>query len=329
MGGSASYRLAKKIANAKASGASQDEIAKLERRREEAKALERIRRFKWNKEYQGNPNRDYGKGNTSDAMQEIKGGGGNAPKPNSLSEYLDENGNLTPERAALHKQIIDALIKGKKPVGEGETPVMVMYGGGPASGKSSVLGKMYENPDEATTVTIDPDEIKKYLPGYLDMAKVDDGAAGFYHEESSMIAKQLAEVLFKENYNTIYDGTGDGSVKSVMAKINGARSRGYKVNAAYVTVDTDEALRRNQKRYDDALARGETARLPDPNIVRITHKKVTQILSQLSGEFDDVKLFDNNGKSGKLIATGSRGGKLTPVKGEENDFNSFLKKGDE
>ena len=278
--------------------------------------------FKWDKTYQGTAGRDYGTANTSDALGEIQAG-----KENSLSRFLDENGNLTPERAALHKEIIDNFIAEHIPVADGETPVLVMYGGGPASGKSTVLENMYSNPDKISTVTVDPDEIKKYLPGYLRMAETSDQAAGYYHEESSMIAKQLAEVLFKENYNVVYDGTGDGSVNSVMKKINGARSRGYKVNAAYVTVDTDEALRRNQGRYDRAKARGEVARLPDPEMVRETHRKVTQILTQLSSEFDSVSLYDNNGKSGKLIATGSKGRQLTPVPGEEKAFNGFLAKG--
>ena len=44
MGGSASYRLAKKIANAQANGASQEEIDELERQRLAAKEVERIKR---------------------------------------------------------------------------------------------------------------------------------------------------------------------------------------------------------------------------------------------------------------------------------------------
>lgn len=44
MGGSASYRLARKIANAKANGASQEEIDELERQREAAREAEREKR---------------------------------------------------------------------------------------------------------------------------------------------------------------------------------------------------------------------------------------------------------------------------------------------
>ena len=43
MGGSASYRLGKKIANAKAGGASQEEINELERQRDVAKAVQKAK----------------------------------------------------------------------------------------------------------------------------------------------------------------------------------------------------------------------------------------------------------------------------------------------
>ena len=359
MGGSASYRLAKKIRFAEQNGAPQSEIDDLRKQHEAALTAEREKRamkrleaiemssnavnasirngmskkvipedFHWNRSYEGTSGREYGTANTSDALAEIQGKNGE-PKQNSLSEYLDENGNLSPERAALHKQIIDNLLAEARPVEEGVTPVMVMYGGGPASGKTTVIKALHTLPDGS--VTIDPDEIKKYLPGYLEMSKKDKDAAAFYHEESSMVAKQFAEVLFNERYNAIYDGTGDGSVNSVMKKINAARKQGYKIDAAYVTIDTDEALRRNQQRFDKEQAKGGNPRLPPAEMVRETHKKVTQILTQLSGEFDTVTLYDNNGEEGSArpIATGTRGGRLTPLKGEEAAFEAFLKKADE
>lgn len=49
MGGSASYRLGKKIANARMNGASQDEIDELERKRQEAKEAEKAKRQQNNK----------------------------------------------------------------------------------------------------------------------------------------------------------------------------------------------------------------------------------------------------------------------------------------
>lgn len=275
--------------------------------------------------------RQYGKADTSDALLEITGytdknGKIHPPTPNSLSEYLDKDGNLSPEREALHNKIIDDMLKGKIPV-DGQA-TMTMLGGGPASGKSSVMST--NTSKDPHSVTIDPDAFKEKLPGYTEMAAKTDKAAGFYHEESSMLAKKFAEVAYSENYNAIYDGTGDGSVNSVMKKINAARDHGYRVDAKYVSIDTEEAVRRNQKRYEDAVSKGQVPRLPNPDLVRSTHAKCSDISVACAKEFDSIEIWDNNGAKGqqKLIAKGGSGKSLKAVAGQEAAFESYLKKGE-
>lgn len=264
--------------------------------------------------------RAYGSTNTGDAVQEVRSG-----KANSLAAHMDENGKLTPEREAVHKKIIDKLLSGKTPV-EGQA-TMTMLGGGPASGKSSVM-----NPDtskDPNAVTVDPDAIKKMLPGFNEMAKKDPNAAAYYHEESSALAKRFSEVAFGENYNVIYDGTGDGSNGSVQKKINAARAHNYRVEAKYVSVDTESAVQRNQKRYDDAVARGETPRLPPVDMVRSTHAKCTDISVAMASKFDHIEIWDNNGSRGqqKMIATGGKGKDLTAVSGQKEAMQRYLDKG--
>lgn len=256
----------------------------------------------------------------ADAMEEIENG-----KTNSLDAWI-QNGELVPERKAVHDGIIDDLLEGKTPTGE--KPKMTMLGGGPASGKSSVM-----NPDtkgNPHAITIDPDDMKKRLPGFSQMAEVDTNAAAFYHEESSALAKRFSEAAYERHIDAIYDGTGDGSVKSVMKKINAARENGYSVEAKYVTIDTDEAIRRNRKRYDDAVARGETPRLPPEDMVRRTHAKVTDISVELAPKFDRIEVWDNNGGRGEqvLIAVGGDGKWLKPIEGMEEKFEAYLAKGE-
>lgn len=255
----------------------------------------------------------------ADAIEEIESG-----KTNSLAQWV-EGGELSPERKAVHDSIIDDLLEGKTPTGE--QPKMTMLGGGPASGKSSVM-----NPDtrgNPHAITVDPDDMKKRLPGFAKMAESDTGAAAFYHEESSALAKRFSEVAYSRHIDAIYDGTGDGSVRSVMKKVDAARANGYRVEAKYVTIDTDEAIRRNQKRYDDAKAKGETPRLPPPEMVRKTHAKVTDISVETAPKFDYIEVWDNNGGRGEqvLIATGGNGRWLKPVNGMESKFEAYLAKG--
>jgi len=204
---------------------------------------------------------------------------------------------------------------------------MTMLGGGPASGKSSVM-----NPDtsgDKNAVTVDPDSFKQMLPGFKEMAKNDPTAASYYHEESSALAKRFAEVACSENYNVIYDGTGDGSPKSVQKKIDTAKANGYRTEAKYVSIDTDEAVSRNQKRYDDAVAAGKTPRLVPESYVRSCHSKVTDISVLKASSFDSIEVWDNNGARGqqKLIATGGSGKGLKAVAGQETAFKNYLAKG--
>ena len=274
--------------------------------------------------YTGKPGRNYGAGDTKDALTERDKKTGEL-KDNSLRAHMDADGNLSPERAALHRQIIDDILKGKVPV-DGQAK-MTMLGGGPASGKSSVMST--DTSKDPHSVTINPDDIKEMLPGYKEMAAKTETAAGFYHEESSMIAKQLTSVVYRENYNALIDGTGDGSVESVMKKVNGAKAAGYSVEAKYVSVDTETAVARNQKRYDDAIAKGEVPRLPNPDLVRQTHARCSDISVACAKEFDYIEIWDNNGARGqqKLIATGGSGKNLTAVTGQEEAFSRYLAKG--
>lgn len=276
--------------------------------------------------------RQYGSTDTSEARRQIEDpnrytiGG----KKNSMDGYLDKDGNLTPEREKVHKEIIDKLLEGKTGV---ENPTMTMLGGGPASGKSSVMNTKTVGDPHA--VTIDPDHIKAMLPGYKELAQQSEKAADFYHEESSALAKRFANVVYSEKVNAIYDGTGDGSEKSLQKKIDQARAQGYRVEGKYATIDTPEALRRNQKRYDDAKAAfeaGETKtppRKPREDIVESTHQKVTDIAAAKAAEFDSFELWDNNGGKGqqKLIATGGNGHGMKAVPGQEAAVKRFLEKG--
>lgn len=273
---------------------------------------------------------------TADAVGEKDKDG--SLKDNSLRKYVDADGNLSEERQAEHDRILDDCFKGKTPEKEGKRK-MTMLGGGPASGKSSaVRAGLFEVGSPETSVTIDPDGLKAKLPGYREMAAESDEAAGYYHEESSALAKSEYSEALDSGYNALYDGTGDGSPKSVRKKIQQARDAGYAVEGRYVTVDTEEAIRRNQarydnakKKYDEAKNRGEEAeppRLPDPDLVRETHQNVTDCAVECAKDYDTFALYDNNGDHNvHQIATGGNGQGIKAVPGYEQELQNFLNKG--
>lgn len=269
------------------------------------------------------PMRDYGTTNTQDAIREIRGG-----THNSLERYLRPDGTLTPEREAVHRAIIDKVLSGKVPV-DGQA-VFRMLGGGPASGKSSVVkAGCVDGLDEQSTVGIDSDSLKEELPGYADMSVASSGAAAYYHEESSALAKRIMEVALNENYNVTLDGTGNGSVESVRRKIAQARRAGHRVTAVYVTVDIDTAIERNRQRYDRMRSQGLNPRKVPARIVAGIHKGVSAIFPQVAADFDEVELYDNSGPRGSkptLIARGGAGSPAEPVPGREREYFEFLNK---
>ena len=268
--------------------------------------------------------------NTADAVAETelykKTGGKKGLEKNSLSGQK------------VHDEIVQKLFADKVPY-DGQA-TMTMSGGGPASGKSFVSKAAKKKFGEDTVMVVDPDGVKAMLPGYADMAVDGDKAAGFYHEESSALAKRIYQYALDNNINVVYDGTGDGSIGSVAKKINTARDAGYKVTGEYVTVNVEGpngALVRNKGRYENAVTDWNNGRqdMDPPRLVgeehvREIHQKVSDILPDVANMFDEFTLTDNNvpqGAERPLIATCKRGGEINVVKGMEDKVQDCLNKG--
>lgn len=234
----------------------------------------------------------------------------------TINKHLTADGQLTPERAALHESIVNKLFEGKKPVAPGEQKTFFFLGGGSASGKGSFTkpgkAEKYGMPDKNACAVVDADELKKALPEYDwdEEKKTGTGttdrekAASFAHEESSALAKRAMEAAFANGYNCTLDGTGDGGVASVMKKINQARKAGYKVEARYCTADIETALQRNIERA------AKTGRKVQEDSVIGIHKSVSEIFPQVAKEFDHVTLWDHNGDVPVMIAECYRGGEI-------------------
>ena len=249
----------------------------------------------------------------------------------SMAQHLSEKGkkkleagekitreDFTPERQALHKQIIDSHFEGKTPVKE---PIAYVLGGGPASGKSSIIKAGHVKPDE-NTVHVDADAIKGMLPEYQTMVKAKDAAAAAYaHEESSFVAKEIQDKGSKGSYNTLLDGTGNSTLDSLTGKIKKMKAAGQKVVGAYVTVPTEVAIERNRERAK------KTGRLPPESMLRACHKSVSAVLPKAieDGLFDEVQLFDTS--NGVKQVASAKGGKMQIH--DQGLWNTFKAKANE
>lgn len=276
----------------------------------------------------GKPTKQFPRGTGTTVISESDIGTG----LHSVSRYVDKDGHLTPERAAVHDRAIEKLFAGKKPVQEGQQKVFTFLGGGAASGKGNFTrpksedetgyrnADFYGIPDNVVQATIDPDEFKKDIPEYdVVSGMLDrDKAASFAHEESSALGKRAMALAFENGYNCTYDGTGDGSYDSVMGKIIQARNAHYKVDAVYCTRDIDNAI-------EAALARAKKQkRYVDPETVANIHRKVSVILPQVVSEFDHCRLYDHDGEKPRLIMECRRGEK--PVIYDQDLYKKFLDK---
>ena len=215
----------------------------------------------------------------------------------SMGKYRRPDGSWEPGRQALHDQIVAAALDGHQREAH---PVATFLGGGTASGKSTVLPA-----GTRSDVHIDSDAIKSHLPEYRDMtAARDPQAAAYAHEESSYLAKRIKSGAEEHGYSYTLDGTGDASYTKMRSKIDAARAAGHQVSGKYVSVDTEEAIRRAEKRAQ------LTGRAVPPTVIRELHAGVSDVFRQLiaNNDFDVAELYDNNGPGPVLIGRKQQGG---------------------
>lgn len=236
----------------------------------------------------------------------------------------DGQWRYTPQRAALHKDIAESFLKGKPVIPEGER-VALFTAGGTAAGKSTVIGgkdSPVEIPEGA--VHVDPDAVKALLPEYKHMVeKGDTRAAMLAHEESSDIAKMVTKLAQQRGHHVFIDGTGNSSPGKFAGKISDMHKRGYKARVAYVTVPTDEAIKRA-----DARAQRTGRAVPEQSI-RYLHAKVSEFfpdVAQIAKDLDALTVHENKGTSPKRIAH-LENGKLVHDSPEE--MKAFLAKAKE
>jgi predicted ABC-type ATPase len=233
-------------------------------------------------------------------------------------------GRWTAQREELHDAIIGKLSKG---VTKSENPTVFMTGGGPASGKSSLM-KAGHFAEPKNAVKVDADGIKDMLPEYREMlASGNPRAAATAHEESSHITKRaIAHGLSNQN-DVFWDGTGDSGYDSLKGKVDKMKAAGHRVVAHYVTVDVETAVARNNARFAMPASQGGGRLVPE-SVVRGTHKTVSQVLPRAmeDGLFDEVTLWDTNAGPPRKVASGK--GKSFTIH-DQDLWMAFLAKGND
>jgi predicted ABC-type ATPase len=262
-------------------------------------------------------------------------------KNDSLYDHLerkpDGGWGLTAEREALHDEIVAETLAGV-PGGKAE-PTMYMLGGGPAAGKTTMLNQggidvptTGEGGSKRMAVLVNADEVKMALPefgGSPEAGRSWKQAAGFVHEESSLLSKRIQQAAVAAKMDIVLDGTGDSKPNKLAAKIAEARRAGYKVEGHYATVPTGVAVTRSRNRgthpVQDRYGRTVYRVVPD-SIVMGTHSAVSDTFPKAQHLFDRVTVYDTT--NGARRIAGREPGKRLQID-DQQAWQMFLSKGDE
>jgi len=211
----------------------------------------------------------------------------NALGKNTQMRFSDGKGNYTPEREALHEEIVARYIVGTTPV---RNKVVTLVAGGPSSGKSSAKeGLTFEN-----TVMVDADQIRKFLPEYQEQVGLNKKIAEFTHEEASDIAQKIVAAAGKNNRNLMIDGVGNGTFEKMVDRVAKLRADDYQIEARYTVLEPERARARMIKRAETP---GEDfGRYVPEDYLMDAHKGIANGLPKLiaTGGFDKIEVFDNN-----------------------------------
>ena len=244
-----------------------------------------------------------------------------ATKPTTAEMYRNKQGNWHESRKALHADIIDSHLRERNDNGSlsrtnpylkppSGAPTVLMTGGGYASGKGSVL-KMLEHtgqmPDNA--VVIDPDVVKAELPEFGAAAGTDPESNLRAYSEAWDVSQQVAAAAREKGLNVVVDGITDTHADEVAAKIKAYTDAGYEnPSIHYVTVPTEEALKRAQGRAQQAIETGDVAsqRMIPEVIMRAVHRDVSAtipgVMARAKEMGANVNVYDTD--QGKDEVTG-------------------------
>lgn len=255
----------------------------------------------------------------------------------SLAKHVTKDGQLTPERAEVHRKIMQDYFDGKvenadhprphQPYAPGDEKVAMFTGGGGASGKGtfskyddktgeSNIGKYYSQ--DKNPLVVDPDAIKRQL-AKADGRELDDQLTGYYHEESSSLAKQIYSTALQNNYPVMYDGTATGG--GIYKLKASAESAGYKTEMCFVYSDLKTVRANSLARYE------KTDRLVPAEQLMGAHQKAYGAVTKLQDQFDSFKLYDNAGRELKLV--GSQTGRKKLSISNTESWSRFSKSAEE
>lgn len=232
--------------------------------------------------------------------------------------HRDNNGVWTPERLALHQQIVDDVYARYAGVpSEGRA---ILTGGLAGAGKTTVLTGA-AGVDLNDFVRVGSDEMKDEMarrglvpdvPGHPDLSPME--RAPLIQFESALLAGMLARRAMQDRKNVVFDMTMS-SEAVVTPWIEEFRRAGYSdIEGIFVDVPVEVSLERAATRYRIDQAAFETGRgfggrlVPDAYIrgqaLPGGGTVNREVFERIKAMFDGWQVFDNSGAVPNLVDEG-------------------------
>lgn len=222
------------------------------------------------------------------------------------------------DRAKLHEQILHGFMAGSTPAPKKEPPTIMFMAGPPAAGKSSTI-KSGDVTVPGGAAISNADEVKKLLPEYrIQTAAGVPEASQNVHEESSYLAKMVAQAQTARGGHVVVDAVGGSS--AWMDRLKEARRSGYHVEVNVVDAPLEETLQRARAR---AMAGPDKGRHVPEEYIRIKHAAVSAQFPEVIKTGVRFRLISTAGGDVRLIAEGN-GGHLWVY--DQKAYDGFLAK---
>jgi len=209
--------------------------------------------------------------------------------PSKQKFYNTATRTYAPERQALHDKAIRHFV----PASATEESTVLMTGGVPASGKSSMLKHpKIKNRFKGKPVTIDPDDIKAFLAKADGIDKL-TVQASIYHEESVDVMVQVLKKALDDKKAVILDSTmrQEGKIMKIIGEI---KAKNYKIELAFNDLPIEKAMVRSIERY----LSGD--RFVDPIYIATHDAKNIGVFGKAKSVTDGWSLFNADVAYGKL-----------------------------
>ena len=217
-------------------------------------------------------------------------------KLSTKNAYRLQNGEYIPNRVKnVHDKIINEILNSADIPPIDKKPIAFLYGGGSASGKTTVINSQIKPLIEKTGLkfaNIDVDEIGKQLPEFESFFKQNSiNASSRTHMESVYIRDRTVNELIKRRKCFQLDGVmrKPQRYKDIITQL---KKNGYEIHLVGITIPTSEAIKRAKLRAD---------RNVEENILKQGHKSFANTWIELCKEsgVDSFCLYDNSQPFGK------------------------------